>query len=69
MNGRLLVFGGTTEARELLRRGVPAVCCVATAYGAKLLEGLENVRVLTGRLDETAMEDLFRAEKVTFFCC
>lgn len=65
MNGRLLVFGGTTEARELLRRGVPAICCVATGYGAKLLDGLENVRVLTGRLDETAMEALFRAEGVT----
>ena len=65
MSGRLLVFGGTTEARELRRRGVPAICCVATAYGAKLLEGLDNVRVLTGRLDEAAMEELFRAESVT----
>ena len=36
--GRLLLFGGTTEAREILARGVPALCCVATEYGAALAE-------------------------------
>ena len=34
--GRLLLFGGTTEAREILTHGIPALCCVATDYGGKL---------------------------------
>ena len=65
MSGRLLVFGGTTESRELLSRGLPALCCVATDYGAKLLEGLPLVTPLVGRLDQSAMEDLIRREGVT----
>lgn len=65
MKTRLLVFGGTTEGRELLEHGLPALCCVATDYGAKLLEGLPNADVRTGRLDEPAMEDFIRREKVT----
>ena len=39
---RVVIFGGTTESRTLLERGIPAICCVATDYGAKLLEGLPN---------------------------
>lgn len=62
---RVLVFGGTTEARKLLARGFPAICCVATAYGAKLLEGLENVDVRTGRLDKDGIVSLIRNEKIT----
>ena len=62
---RLLVFGGTTESRTLLERGIPALCCVATDYGAKLLEGLDNVTPLVGRLDAPAMEALFRREGIT----
>ncbi|MBR1895684.1 MAG: precorrin-6A reductase, partial [Pyramidobacter sp.] len=60
-----LVFGGTTESRTLLERGFPALCCVATDYGAKLLEGLDNVTPLVGRLDAPAMEALFRREGIT----
>ncbi len=59
----IILFGGTTEARRLLERGLPALCCVATEYGAKLLEGLSNADVRVGRLDQAAMEDLFRREK------
>jgi precorrin-6A/cobalt-precorrin-6A reductase len=59
----IILFGGTTEGRWLLERGLPALCCVATEYGAELLRGLKNVRVRVGRLDEPAMEALFRAEK------
>ena len=62
---RLLVFGGTTESRTLLERGIPALCCVATDYGAKLLEGLDNVTPLVGRLDAPAMGALFRREGIT----
>ncbi|MGI6075683.1 MAG: precorrin-6A reductase [Pyramidobacter sp.] len=58
----IVLFGGTTEARWLLERGLPALCCVATDYGAKLLQGLKDVEVRVGRLDEAAMEALFRRE-------
>ena len=69
---RLLLFGGTTEARELLARlsgslpeHEPAICCVATDYGAELARDLPGVEVRAGRLDEGGMEELIRAEGVT----
>ncbi len=65
MSARLIVFGGTTESRALLERGIPALCCVATDYGARLLEGLQGVTPLVGRLDAAAMEELIRREGVT----
>lgn len=53
---RLLIFGGTTEGRELAafcaENGLSAVVSVATAYGAALLSG---VRVITGRMTEAQM--------------
>ena len=61
MRGRLLVFGGTTEGTELARQlpslGWQVTICVATAYGAELLQGCA-VEVRTGRLDEEAMTAL-----------
>lgn len=74
MKRRLIVFGGTTEARELLERGVPqteifpgpsVLCCTATDYGAELVKGLKNVEARAGRLDEPEMEDFFRLEGAT----
>ena len=63
---RLLLFGGTTEAREILERGVPALCCVATDWGAELARSFSGpgVEVRVGRLDEPAMEALIRAEHI-----
>ena len=50
---KLLIFGGTTEGRELaefcVHSGIPAAVSVATAYGAALLP--DGVEVLCGRLD------------------
>ena len=62
---RLLIFGGTTEARELLERGIPAICCVATDYGAGMVKNLANVDVRVGRLDEAGIEALILSESVT----
>lgn len=54
---RLLIFGGTTEGRELAEycaeNGVNADVSVATDYGAELLP--ESVNVLCGRLDAEQM--------------
>ncbi|NLL37062.1 MAG: precorrin-6A reductase [Fretibacterium sp.] len=64
-SGRLLIFGGTTEARELLARGLPALYSTATEYGAELAEGLPGVEPQAGRLDASGMEQLIRDKGVT----
>ncbi len=63
---KLLLFAGTTEGRRLLdfltRQRIPCDVCVATEYGRDLLQDVPAgmARVLTGRLDEAAMEGLLR---------
>lgn len=60
---RLLIFGGTTEGRELAeycaRNGINADVSVATDYGAELLP--PNMNVLCGRLDAEQMKALIAA--------
>lgn len=59
---RLLIFGGTTEGRVLAEAaaalGAETTVSVATPLGAEELAGLDSVRVLTGRLDQRAVESL-----------
>lgn len=59
---KLLIFGGTTEGRVLAERaaalGAQVTVSVATPLGAEELAGLTGIRVLTGRLDQGAMESL-----------
>ena len=59
---RLLIFGGTTEGRILAQKagalGAEVTVSVATELGAEELSGLEDVRILTGRLDRSGMEAL-----------
>ena len=60
MKQRVLVFGGTSEGRELVEwlsghGGFDVCVCTATEYGAELVSGLPSVRVHEGRLDEDAM--------------
>lgn len=59
---KLLIFGGTTEGRILAERardiGADVTVSVATALGAEELAGLAGVRVVTGRLEQPAMEAL-----------
>ncbi|MDO4862644.1 MAG: precorrin-6A reductase [Ruminococcus sp.] len=60
---RLLIFGGTTEGRELAEycaeNGINADVSVATDYGAALLPN--KVNVLCGRLDAEQMTELIRS--------
>ena len=62
----VILFGGTTEGRELAEflseQEVPSVVCVATEYASTLLHLKPCVRVLTGRLDEAAIEALIKSE-------
>jgi len=58
----LLIFGGTTEGRELAEycadMGISAAVSVATEYGGELLPRSEKLRILVGRLDSQNMEKL-----------
>ncbi len=60
----ILLFGGTTEGRELAellcKKNIPAMVCVATEYGESLLDAGGCVSVRTGRLDEAEIEALIR---------
>ena len=61
----VLVFGGTTEGREIAtwlgaRGRCHVVVSSATEYGGSLVEGLPNVESLTGRLSQAEMERLMR---------
>lgn len=61
---KAVIFGGTTEGRRLCafcsEHAVPALYCVATADGARPVEGMPHVDVRTGRLDLTQMTALLR---------
>lgn len=68
----LLVFAGTTEGRELLETlsrnigdsGLTVLACVATDYGKELLpEGLEHIRVRSGRLTVDEMAALMTEKR------
>ena len=66
----VILFAGTTEGRILAnwldeQSGVTGIVCVATEYGAELLEeemSLKHLTVHCGRLDEGAMEAFLKKE-------
>lgn len=64
---KVLVFAGTTEGYEICRfladHQVQTMGFAATEYGGKSLTENEYLTVQTGRLDETAMEQVFIQEK------
>ena len=59
---KVLIFGGTTEGRELAARlaalGVETTVSVATALGAEALAGIRGIQVRTGRLEAEPMAAL-----------
>lgn len=61
---KVLIFGGTTEGRELADfcavRQIGACICVASEYGEQQLPEDRNIRVHTGRLDRQGMVSLIR---------
>jgi len=58
-NVNILIFGGTTEGRELAaalaKAGHRVTVSVATELGAEELAGIGGISVLTGRMDAAAM--------------
>lgn len=65
---RILIFGGTTEGRELSQfcaeRGILAFVSVASEYGKTLVPQSENLKVLVNRLTEKEMAGLIERERV-----
>ena len=64
-----LIFGGTSEGRELYascrEAGLPVMLSVATEYGRELAEqSPEDGFVHAGRMDEPAMEKFFREKGI-----
>lgn len=61
---KILIFGGTTEGRELAEfceaKGIPALSSVTAEFGAKLLP--ERAYVTIGRLDIDGMSALIRQD-------
>ena len=66
MKNKICIFAGTTEGRQLaslLKDAAAVTVCVATEYGEVLLDGVEDITVHTGRLDEDGMARLFQTER------
>ena len=67
---KILIFGGTTEGRRaaesLLQKGLPCLVCVATDYGAEVMEPHPLLEIRTGRMDREKMADLIGRER---FAC
>ena len=67
---KIVLFGGTTEGRLLTeflsQNKVPAIVCVATEYGEKVLEYEPPVIVQPKRLKPDPMRKLFEDEQTEF---
>ena len=62
MSDKICIFAGTTEGRrlaELLKDAAELTVCVATEYGAAVLEGIDGINIHEGRMDEAAMAAFF----------
>lgn len=59
---RILIFGGTSESRELAEycaeKGIFACVSVTTDYGAELLPKSSYIKPLVGKLEKTEMANL-----------
>ncbi len=62
MKNKVLIFGGTTEGRELSKilskAGIPHTVSVATKYGADIEKSIGESEVLVGRKTSKEMEDI-----------
>lgn len=63
---RLLIFGGTTEGRQLAEyaceKGLSVLVCVATEYGEEVLRPHPRLQVDSRGLTEAEIEDMLRQE-------
>ena len=66
----LLIFGGTTEGRQLAefcdKKNIPACVCVTTDYGAELLPKSSYIKITVGRLDNVQMRKIIDENKCRY---
>ena len=66
MSKKILLFGGTTEGRiaaeKILNAGVCCTVCVATEYGAQVMDPHPLLTLHTGRLDRAGMIQMIRED-------
>ena len=66
----IIIFGGTEEGRLLAEfcteNRINADICVTTQYGTKLLPDSPYIKIITGKLDENQMTELFRKNKYRY---
>lgn len=66
MNGRILIFSGTTEGRRLAEllagAGISALVCVATEYGKEVMRNLPGIELRQGRINTEEMFSLMQSE-------
>ncbi|MGN0268985.1 MAG: precorrin-6A reductase [Lachnospiraceae bacterium] len=63
---KVLIFAGTIEGRSIAEylsaAGIPVHACVATEYGASLMEKFENLQISSKRLDVEEMAEMIQAD-------
>lgn len=66
---RVLIFAGTTEGRMLAEYAASlGICCyvsTATSYGEKILDRIEGIHVISGRMNEKQMKEFIRKEQIS----
>ena len=64
----VLIFAGTTEGRLLAEhaseRKIPCYVSTATEYGKSILEGLDGIEKISGRMDEREIERFIAEKKI-----
>ena len=64
-NERILIFGGTTEGREiaeaLSKSGIPCTVSVATEYGKTVMPQLPGTEILCGRKNAEEMAEMMQS--------
>ena len=60
---KILLFGGTTEGREIAASGLPVIYSVTTDYGAELAD-FPSVEPIVGRMDAEAMAAFMKSRSV-----
>lgn len=70
MRDKILIFGGTTEGRELgqilSENNFQITLLVATEYGKNIVSENENLKVLSGRYDENKIMDFLEENDFSF---
>ena len=64
----ILIFAGTTEGRRLAEyaseHGINCYVSTATEYGKSILGDLKGIECISGRMDETEIEDFVKGHDI-----